>query len=86
MIKLWGNISRATVQRTLKKLEQLGLFRRLTGPPKKQPDGSWTQQRKLVLLLLGELLLRLFLRLLPGLLLLLGELRLPLAELSEHDY
>ena len=51
MIKLWGNISRATVQRTLQKLEQLGLLRRLTGPPKKQPDGSWTQQRKLVLLL-----------------------------------
>ena len=51
LIKLWGNISRATVQRTLKKLERLGLLRRLTGPPKKQPDGSWTQQRKLVLLL-----------------------------------
>ena len=50
-IKLWGNISRATVQRTLQKLEQLGLLRRLTGPPKRQPDGSWTQQRKLVLLL-----------------------------------
>ena len=49
--KIWGNISRATVQRTLKKLERLGLLRRLTGPPKKQPDGSWTQQRKLVLLL-----------------------------------
>ena len=51
LIRLWGNISRATVQRTLKKLERLGLLRRLTGPPKKQPDGSWTQQRKLVLLL-----------------------------------
>ena len=51
LVKLWGNISRATVQRTLQKLEQLGLLRRLTGPPKKQPDGSWTQQRKLVLLL-----------------------------------
>ena len=51
MIKLWGNISRATVQRTLQKLEELGLLRRLIGPPKKQPDGSWTQQRKLVLLL-----------------------------------
>ena len=49
--KIWGNISRATVQRTLKKLERLGLLRRRTGPPKKQPDGSWTQQRKLVLLL-----------------------------------
>ena len=51
LVKLWGNISRATVQRTLQKLEQLGLLRRLTGPPKKQPDGSWIQQRKLVLLL-----------------------------------
>ena len=50
LIKLWGNISRATVQRTLQKMEQLGLLRRLTGPPKRQPDGSWTQQRKLVLL------------------------------------
>jgi len=47
LIKLWGNISRATVQRTLQKMEQLGLLRRLTGPPKRQPDGSWTQQRKL---------------------------------------
>ena len=51
LIKLWGNISRATVQRCLQKLEQLGLLKRLTGPPKRQPDGSWTQQRKLVLLL-----------------------------------
>ncbi len=51
LIKLWGNISRATVQRTLQKLEQLGLLRRLTGPPKKQPDGSWVKERKLVLLL-----------------------------------
>jgi hypothetical protein len=51
LIKLWGNISRATVQRTLQILEELGLLRRLTGPPKKQADGSWTQQRKLVLLL-----------------------------------
>ncbi|MGA1713547.1 MAG: hypothetical protein ACO4CS_19865 [bacterium] len=51
LIKLWGNISRATVQRTLQKLEQLGLLRRLTASAKKQPDGSWTQQRKLVLLL-----------------------------------
>jgi len=51
LIKLWGNISRSTVQRVLQKLEQLGLLRRLTGPPKRQADGSWTQQRKLVLLL-----------------------------------
>ena len=51
LVKLWGNISRATVQRTLQKLEQLGLLRRLTGPPKKQADGSWVKERKLVLLL-----------------------------------
>jgi len=51
LIKLWGNISRATVQRTLQKLEQLGLLRRLTASAKKQSDGSWTQQRQLVLLL-----------------------------------
>ena len=51
LIKLWGNISRATVQRTLQKLEELGLLRRLTGPPKKQADGSWVKERKLVLLL-----------------------------------
>lgn len=51
LIKLWGNISRATVQRTLQKLQQLGLLRRLTGSPKRQPDGSWRQERKLVLLL-----------------------------------
>ena len=51
LVKLWGNISRATVQRTLQKLEQLGLLRRLTGPPKRQADGSWVKERKLVLLL-----------------------------------
>ena len=51
LVKLWGNISRATVQRTLQKLEQLGLLRRLTGLPKKQADGSWVKERKLVLLL-----------------------------------
>ena len=51
LIKLWGNISRATVQRTLQKLEELGLLKRLTGPPKKQADGSWVKERKLVLLL-----------------------------------
>ena len=51
MKKIWGNISRATVQRTLKKLERLGLLRRLTGPPKRQSDGSWVKERKLVLLL-----------------------------------
>ena len=51
LIKLWGNISRATVQRTLKQLEELGLLKRITGPPKRQGDGSWKQDRKLILLL-----------------------------------
>ena len=30
LIKLWGHVSRATVQRTLQKLEESGLLRRLT--------------------------------------------------------
>ena len=51
LIKLWGNISRATVQRTLQQLEKLNLLRRITGPPKRQGDGSWKQDRKLILLL-----------------------------------
>ena len=51
LIKLWGNISRATVQRTLTRLEKLNLLRRITGPPKLQGDGSWKQDRKLILLL-----------------------------------
>ena len=51
LIKLWGNISRATVQRTLQKLEQLGLLRRLTASAKKQPDGTYSKERKLLLLL-----------------------------------
>ena len=51
LIKLWGNISRATVQRTLQQLERLGLLKRITGPPKRQGDGSWKQDRKLILLL-----------------------------------
>ena len=51
LIKLWGNISRATVQRTLKQMEELGLLKRITGPPKRQADGSWKQDRKLILLL-----------------------------------
>ena len=51
LIKLWGHISRATVQRTLKHLEKLNLLRRITGPPKRQGDGSWKQDRKLILLL-----------------------------------
>ena len=51
LIKLWGNISRATVQRTLKQLERLGLLKRITEPPKRQGDGSWKQDRKLILLL-----------------------------------
>ena len=48
LIELWGHISRATVQRTL---QQLGLLKRITGPPKRQGDGSWKHYRKLILLL-----------------------------------
>jgi hypothetical protein len=51
LIKLWGNISRATVQRTLKQLEKLGLLKRITRSPNRQGDGSWKQDRKLILLL-----------------------------------
>jgi len=51
LIELWGDVSRATVQRTLKQLEELGLLKRITGPPKRQGDGSWKQDRKLILLL-----------------------------------
>ena len=50
MIKLW-ECSRATVQRRLERLEQLGLLKRMTQPPRKQPNGSWKQERKLVLIL-----------------------------------
>ena len=51
LIELWGHVSRATVQRTLQQLEKLGLLKRITGPPKRQADGSWKQDRKLILLL-----------------------------------
>ena len=51
LVKLWGNISRATVQRTLKQLEKLGLLKRITRSPNRQGDGSWKQDRKLILLL-----------------------------------
>ena len=51
LIELWGHISRATVQRTLQQLERLGLLKRITGPPNRQADGSWKQERKLILLL-----------------------------------
>ncbi len=50
LVKLW-ECSRATVQRRLEKLEQLGLLRRLTQPPRKQANGTWKQERKLVLVL-----------------------------------
>ena len=50
LIKLW-ECSRATAQRRLERLEELGLLKRMTQPPKKQPDGTWKQDRKLVLLL-----------------------------------
>ena len=51
LIELWGHISRATVQRTLQQLERLGLLKRITRPPNRQADGSWKQDRKLILLL-----------------------------------
>jgi len=50
LIKLW-ECSRATVQRRLARLEQLGLLKRMTHPPRKQPNGAWKQERKLVLIL-----------------------------------
>ena len=50
LVKLW-ECSRATAQRRLERLEQLGLIRRMTRPPKKQLDGTWKQERKLVLIL-----------------------------------
>jgi len=50
LIKLW-ECSRSTVQRRLEKLEELGLLKRLTQPPRKQGNGTWKQERKLVLIL-----------------------------------
>ena len=50
LVKLW-ECSRATVQRRLERLEQLGLLKRMTQPPRKQPNGAWKQERKLVLIL-----------------------------------
>ena len=50
LVKLW-ECSRATVQRRLERLEQLGLLKRLTQRPRKQANGSWKQDRKLVLIL-----------------------------------
>ena len=50
LVKLW-ECSRATAQRRLEYLEQLGLLKRMTQPPKKQADGTWKQERKLVLIL-----------------------------------
>ena len=50
LIKLW-ECSRASVQRRLERLEQLGLLKRMTHPPRKQPNGAWKQERKLVLIL-----------------------------------
>ena len=49
-MKLW-ECSRATVQRRLEHLEQQGLLKRMTYPPKKQADGTWKQERRLVLIL-----------------------------------
>ena len=50
LVKLW-ECSRATVHRRLERLEQLGLLKRLTQPPRKQANGTWKQKRKLVLIL-----------------------------------
>ena len=50
LIKLW-ECSRATVQRRLEKLEELGLLKRMTQPPRKKGNGTWKQDRKLVLIL-----------------------------------
>ena len=51
LIRLFGGVSRATAQRTLRKFEEVGLLKRITGKPKRQPDGSFKQERRLVLLL-----------------------------------
>ena len=53
LVKLW-ECSRATVQRRLERLEQLGLLKRMTQPPRKQANGTWKQERKLVLVLPTE--------------------------------
>ena len=50
LIKLW-ECSRATAQRRLERLEELGLLKRMTQPPQKQSDGTWKQDRKLALIL-----------------------------------
>ena len=50
LVKLW-ECSRATAQRRLERLEELGLLKRMTQPPKKQANGTWKQERKLVLIL-----------------------------------
>ena len=50
LVKLW-ECSRATAQRRLEYLEQMGLLKRMTQSPKKQADGSWKQERRLVLIL-----------------------------------
>ena len=50
LVKLW-ECSRATVQRRLERLEQLGLLKRLTQRPRKQANGSWKQDRKIALIL-----------------------------------
>ena len=50
LIKLW-ECSRATAQRRLECLEQMGLLKRMTQPPRKQVNGTWKQDRKLALIL-----------------------------------
>ena len=39
------------MQRRLERLEQLGLLKRMTQPPRKEPNRSWKQECKLVLML-----------------------------------
>ena len=42
------------MQRRLERLEQLGLLKRMTHPPRKQTNGAWKQERKLALILLKK--------------------------------
>lgn len=49
LMKLWGNVSRSTVQRTLCQFEQLGILKRITSAPTRDLDGNWHQERKLIL-------------------------------------
>ena len=50
LVKLW-ECSRSTVQRRLEQLEGLSLLKQLTQPLRKLGNGTWKQERKLVLIL-----------------------------------